>query len=133
MRRCRLNGSDAQHCEDRSAVRSRKALCGFLRGRCFRGALAPVGPVPRGELDIGTRPLQRRSHNRALALADVDEFVRVFTENVNDYKLAQDVQGTKYLRLEKLSPAEIVVVESAPAADEIETRGSGPQPLPTGR
>ena len=31
MGRCGLNGSDGQHCEDRSAVRSRKALRRFLR------------------------------------------------------------------------------------------------------
>jgi len=35
---------------------------------------------------------------------DVGEFVNVFMQNVQDYKLADDVQGTVYLRLDKLSP-----------------------------
>jgi hypothetical protein len=77
-------------------------------------------PVPREDVFRNTLMKAPEQGGFGIPKEDVDEFVRVFMENVNDYKLAQDVQGTRYLRLEKLSPAEIVVVESVPAAGETE-------------
>jgi len=52
MGRCGLNGSDAQHCEDRSGVRSVKRCAAFFVSRCHR-TLKPGSALQCG------RPVRR--------------------------------------------------------------------------
>src|SRR5260221_5697540 len=49
MRRCRLNGSDGQHCEDRSGVDPVK--------RCAAFFVSPVSPDPETRIGTAARAL----------------------------------------------------------------------------
>src|SRR5438132_4601123 len=61
-------------------------------------------PIPRDDVLRNTLMKPPELSGFGIPKEDIDEFVRVFMENIEDYGLAVDVQGTKYLRLDKLSP-----------------------------
>ena len=61
-------------------------------------------PIPRDDVLRNTLMKPPELGGFGIPKEDVDEFVRVFTENIEDYGLADDVQGTRYLRLSNLAP-----------------------------
>ena len=61
-------------------------------------------PIPREDVFRNTLIKTPDVGGFGILNEDVNDFVRVFMQNIEDYKLADDVQGTKYLRLDKLSP-----------------------------
>lgn len=75
-------------------------------------------PIPREDVFRNTLVKPPDLGGFGIPKEDVDEFVRVFMQNLTDYRLADDVQGTRYLRLDKLSPSETVAVETQPAETE---------------
>ncbi len=77
-------------------------------------------PIPKEEVLRNTLMKPPDLGGFGIPKEDVDEFVRVFTENIEDYSLADDVQGTRYLRLANLSPQVIEAVE--PAAGETDAQ-----------
>ncbi len=76
-------------------------------------------PIPRDDVLRNTLIKPPDLGGFGIPKEDVDEFVRVFMENIEDYGLADDVQGTKYLRLSNLAPQMIEAVE--PSSTEMET------------
>jgi len=76
-------------------------------------------PIPRDDVLRNTLMKPPELGGFGIPKEDVDEFVRVFTENIEDYGLADDVQGTRYLRLSNLAPQVIQAVE--PSSTEMET------------
>jgi len=61
-------------------------------------------PIPREDVLKNTLMKPPEGGGFGILKEDVDDFIRVFMQNIEDYGLADDVQGTKYLRLDKLSP-----------------------------
>lgn len=61
-------------------------------------------PIPRDDVFRNTIMKSPELSGFGIPQKDVDDFVLVFTQNITDYGLADDVQGIKYLRLDKLSP-----------------------------
>ena len=61
-------------------------------------------PIPRKDVFKNTLFKPPETGGFGIIKEDVDEFVRIFMQNIKDYKLDDDVQGTVYLRLDKLSP-----------------------------
>lgn len=61
-------------------------------------------PIPREDVFRNTLVKLPEAGGFSIPKEDVEEFVRIFMQNIADYGLADDVQGTKYLRLDKLSP-----------------------------
>src|SRR5438128_2326265 len=78
-------------------------------------------PIPRDDVLRNTLMKPPELSGFGIPKEDVDEFVRVFMENIEDYGLADDVQGTKYLRLDRLSPKAIEAVERPSAEMEAVT------------
>jgi len=60
-------------------------------------------PIPRDDVFRNTIVKSPELGGFGIPQIDVDYFVLVFTQNITDYGLADDVQGIKYLRLDKLS------------------------------
>ncbi len=65
-------------------------------------------PIPREDYFRNTLVKPAESGGFGLPKEYVDEFVKIFMQNITDYGLADDVQGSKYLRLDKLSPVTAV-------------------------
>lgn len=61
-------------------------------------------PIPRQDILKNTLANPIESGGYGLLRDDVPDFVRVIMKNIEDYGLAQDISGTTYLRLNKLSP-----------------------------
>lgn len=61
-------------------------------------------PIPREDVFKNTLVKPPEVGGFGIPERDVDAFVKVFMQNIQNYKLADDVQGTVYLRLDKLSP-----------------------------
>jgi predicted nucleotide-binding protein len=73
-------------------------------------------PIPREEVFRNTLMKPADLGGFGIPREDVDEFVRVFMQNIEDYGLSDDTaQGVKYLRLDKLSPA--IASEELPTAE----------------
>jgi predicted nucleotide-binding protein len=68
-------------------------------------------PIPREDVLRNTLMKSPELGGFGIPREDADEFVRVFMQNVADYGLSDDVQGTKYLRLDKLSSSVIASQE----------------------
>lgn len=69
-------------------------------------------PIPREDVFRNTLVKSPELGGFGIPKEDVEDFVKVFMENISDYRLADDVQGTRYLRLDKLSPPEILTPET---------------------
>jgi hypothetical protein len=61
-------------------------------------------PIPRDDVFRNTVVKTVELGGFGIPQKDADEFVQVLMQNVSDYGLADDQQGVKYLRLDKLSP-----------------------------
>ena len=61
-------------------------------------------PIPREDVFKNTLVKPPEAGGFRILKEDVHEFVHVFKQNIQDYGLADDVRGTVYLRLDKLSP-----------------------------
>lgn len=61
-------------------------------------------PIPREDVFRNTLMKPPDAGGFGILKEDIDDFLRVFMQNIEDYKLADDERGTKYLRLDKLSP-----------------------------
>src|SRR6266550_5867285 len=86
-------------------------------------------PIPRDDVLRNTLMKPPELGGFGIPKEDVDEFVRVFVENIEDYGLAKDVQGTKYLRLDKLAPEIIQAVERPLDAETVPALESGPEEI----
>ncbi len=85
-------------------------------------------PIPREDVLRNTLMKPPDLGGFGIPKEDVDEFVRVFLENIADYGLADEVQGTRYLRLDKLSPETAVTeVQPSKTAEALEPAQQGPQ------
>ncbi len=74
-------------------------------------------PIPREDVLRNTLVKPPDLGGFGIPKEDVEEFVRVFMQNVDDYGLADETaQGLKYLRLDKLSPA--IVSDEIPSSDD---------------
>ena len=86
-------------------------------------------PIPRVDVFRNTLVKPPDLGGFGIPKEDAEEFVRVFMKNIDDYGLADDVQGTKYLRLEKLSPQVTATID---VLEETETTvESGYKEVPT--
>lgn len=86
-------------------------------------------PIPRDDVFRNTIVKQPELGGFGIPLKDVDDFVQVFTQNITDYGLADDQQGVKYLRLDKLSPTvQLPIKEEAVA--EVEKKPIGQEEPP---
>jgi predicted nucleotide-binding protein len=94
-------------------------------------------PIPREDVFRNTLMKPPELGGFGIPKEDVDEFVRVFMQNVTDYGLSDDVKGTRYLRLDKLAPTIIVSQELLPTGEpsledtEQPTISGKPIPLPS--
>jgi predicted nucleotide-binding protein len=75
-------------------------------------------PIPREDVFRNTLMKPPDVGGFGILKDDVDDFIQVFTQNIDDYGLADDVQGTNYLRLDKLSPITPPKVEEEVAEEE---------------
>ena len=78
----------------------------LLHSEIFRKVYTWMDRKPVPNQDIFKNTLVKPPENGGFDIPkeDVDDFVRIFNQNVVDYGLVDDVGGTKYLRLDKLSP-----------------------------
>lgn len=60
-------------------------------------------PLPRKEVLRNTLVHQIESGGFGIPREDVDSFIESFMKNITDYNLNQDINGTAYLRLDRLS------------------------------
>ncbi len=90
-------------------------------------------PIPREDVLRNTLMKPPELGGFGIPKEDVEDFVKVFMQNIVDYRLADDVQNTRYLRLDKLSPPDSLIVETQPKIDEpFEASLEGTQPIPKG-
>ncbi|OLE90606.1 MAG: hypothetical protein AUF79_09735 [Crenarchaeota archaeon 13_1_20CM_2_51_8] len=75
-------------------------------------------PIPREDVFRNTLMKPSELGGFGVPKEDVEDFVKVFMQNIADYRLADDVQNIRYLRLDKLSPPESAVGETEPRTDE---------------
>lgn len=69
-------------------------------------------PIPREEVFRNTLMKPPDLGGFGIPKEDVEEFVRVFMQNIADYGLADEsAQGVRYLRLDKLAPATVTFEE----------------------
>ena len=73
-------------------------------------------PIPREDVFKNTLMKPPEAGGFGLLKEDLDEFVAIFMQNIKDYGLEDDVKGTIYLRLDKLSP--VVQPESTEVGEE---------------
>jgi predicted nucleotide-binding protein len=78
-------------------------------------------PIPKEDVFRNTLIKPSDLGGFGIPKEDVDEFVRVFMQNIEAYGLADETaQGVKYLRLDKLSPAVVVSEETPPPPVEFQ-------------
>jgi predicted nucleotide-binding protein len=88
-------------------------------------------PIPREDVFRNTLMKPPELGGFGIPKEDVEDFVKVFVQNIADYRLADDVQNTRYLRLDKLSPTESAMMETQPRIDEsFEPTIEGTQVIP---
>jgi len=77
-------------------------------------------PIPREDVfrEILTKPSE--SNGFGILKTDLDEFISVFMQNINDLQLEEDHKGTVYLGLDKISP----VVQQSQSVTSEEAGGS---------
>ena len=68
-------------------------------------------PIPREDVLRNTLVKTAELGGFGIPQEDIDEFVNVFNQNIKDYSLSDDVQGVRYLRLDKLAPSNVVSEE----------------------
>jgi predicted nucleotide-binding protein len=79
-------------------------------------------PIPREEILKNTLANPVESGGFGIIRGDVPDFLRVATQNIKDYSLGQDISGTSYLRLNKLSAKTDVItpqIESETENDDL--------------
>lgn len=89
-------------------------------------------PLPRQEVLRNTLLNPRESGGFGVPREDVEEFLRVFNQNITDYGLIQDIKGNPYLRLDKLSTTLVVVdndTELTPAIKQPESTTNIQEPV----
>lgn len=64
-------------------------------------------PIPRQDILRNTLTNPSETGGFDIPREDVDEFMKTWMQNITDYSLAQDIKGTAYLRLDKLSAGEV--------------------------
>ena len=74
-------------------------------------------PIPREDVFRNTLMKPPELGGFGIAKEDVDEFIKIFMQNVTDYGLSDDVQGTRYLRLDKLAPSVVTSQELLPTGE----------------
>ena len=68
-------------------------------------------PIPRTEILRNTLVNPPEASGFGILRSDVDEFIKIWMQNITDYGLAHDIKGTTYLRLNKLGVSQLVVPE----------------------
>jgi len=86
-------------------------------------------PIPRQDIFRNTLIKPVESGGYGLLERDVDNFLKVFNQNIADYDLLQEQKGgASYLRLDQLSP---ITEPEKPEPEEGEEVGTGePEPTP---
>jgi len=84
-------------------------------------------PIPREDVFRNTLVKPSDAGGFGILKDDVEDFSKVFMQNITDYGLADDVKGTVYLRLDKLSPA-LKAPEEAAGEKEVEPQEIGEAP-----
>jgi predicted nucleotide-binding protein len=74
-------------------------------------------PIPREDVFRNTLMKSPELGGFGIPKEDVEDFVKVFMQNVTDYGLSDDVQGVRYLRLDKLAPSVLFSEELPPAGE----------------
>lgn len=94
----------------------------LLRPEIFRTVYTWMDrkPIPREDVFKNTLVKPPESGGFGILKEDIEEFVQVFMQNIQDYGLADDVKGTIYLRLDKLSPVTKEIAEGT-SEEEKET------------
>jgi len=67
-------------------------------------------PIPRDDVFRNTLMKPSEAGGFGIPKEYVDDFVKVFMQNISDYHLADELQGTRYLRLDKLSSAPLQTI-----------------------
>ena len=90
----------------------RKAL---LNSEVFRKVLLLFDrkPLPREDILKNTLMRPVDSGGFGIPKEDVNEFIKVFNQNIEDYDLVQSIRNARYLRLDNLAKAEIVQQETS--------------------
>jgi predicted nucleotide-binding protein len=78
-------------------------------------------PIPRDDVLMNTLIKSPEAGGFGILNEDVEDFLRVFMQNMTDYGLADDQRGTKYLRLDKLSP--VTQPETVEVSEKKEAEG----------
>lgn len=88
----------------------------LLRPEIFRTVYSWLDrkPIPREDVLRNTLIKPAETGGFGIAKEDIDDFIKVFIQNIKDYGLEDNVKGTAYLRLDKLSP---IVVETETGAE----------------
>ncbi len=86
-------------------------------------------PIPREDVFRNTLMKTPELGGFGIPKEDVEEFVRVFMQNITDYRLADDVQNTRYLRLDKLSPT-VISSEQSSIPEEPQFQPPGEPAIP---
>jgi len=72
-------------------------------------------PIPRADVLRNTLMKSPELGGFGIPMEDVDDFIKVFMDNIPDYQLADEMNNTRYLRLDKLSPPETLQPVEAPS------------------
>ena len=90
-------------------------------------------PIPRNEVLRNTLLHPIESGGVGIPREDVDSFIEIFMKNITDYNLNQDINGTVYLRLDRLSDkteAETTELPDIEHNDEQKEKSSGEETKP---
>jgi len=91
-------------------------------------------PFPRIEVLKNTLIRSTDTSGYGIAREDVDSFIEIFMKNIEDFGLSQDINGTQYLRLDKLGVEDTsttaVELDDIEIDEHLEQDEPVPQPAP---